>query len=378
MRDIDRFGSDEFLASDHPPIWHRLSWTVPVFFAVLLAVFVAWLMTAEAQIQVEIEPVSTATPASRLAPFQEKLESLIETVAEAPDTINDPSDLIPSWPQNRAFTVLFLGIDRRGDDPSGRTDSMIWLHVDPITAAATAVSIPRDICVAACETEPVRINAVKDLHGVAGLKGEVANLISQPVDYHVTMEFAGFVELVDFFGGVEVDIEAPIRDDIYPSLDDTRYESFYLDRGLHRLDGDLALKFVRTRYQDGDFGRVQRQQQFLRAVHDQLISPALLVQAPALASQLAATFETDIPIASLPSLVKLALRVPAESIVSGVIDYSDAMAVPVTSENGAQVLLPNRQVIRSYVSELLDNAPTGDSDIEISSDSAAGRQHLEP
>ena len=77
-------------------------------------------------------------------------------------------------------------------------------------------------------------------------------------------------------------------------------------------------------------------------------------------------------------MVKLALRVPSESIVSGVIDYSDAMAVPVTSENGAQVLLPNRQVIRTYVSELLDNAPTRDSDIEISSDSAAGRQHLEP
>ena len=357
--------------------WRRISWTLPVFGITLLAVFAAWLFTPEPQSPAPGTESGSAAGAP-LAPALSKIEDLPpDWLSDIPATLPEPGALVPDWPADEPFSALILGIDRRGDDPSGRTDTMIWLRVDPETATAVAVSVPRDICVANCADEPVRINAVKDLHGPEGLKREVGLLLDQPVDYYLAVEFPGFVELVDFFGGIDIYVEKAIRDRTFPAADDSRYEHFFLDQGDHHLDGETALKFVRTRYQDGDFGRVERQQQFLRAVREQFVTPSLIVQGPALAGRLASTFETDFPLFSLPSLTKLILNVAPGDITSGVIDYELGMVEPVTSENGAQVLLAYPEAIREYVSDLVEST----SRITMSRPDVASttqRQELEP
>ncbi len=359
------------------PAWRRISWTLPVLAVTMLAVFAAWLFTPEPRAS-DPAAVQDAAPAVPVAPALSRIEALPpDWLAEIPASIPDPGALVPDWPDDQPFSALILGIDRRGDDPSGRTDTMIWLRVDPETDTAIAVSVPRDICVANCTDEPVRINAVKDLHGPEGLKREVGRLLDQPVDYYLAVEFPGFVELVDFFGGIDIYVEKAIRDQTFPAADDSRYEHFYLEQGEHHLDGATALKFVRTRYQDGDFGRVQRQQQFLRAVREQFVTPNLIVQGPALAGRLASTFETDFPLFSLPSLTKLILDVPPGEITSGVIDYELGMVEPSTSENGAQVLLAYPEAIRLYVSGLIENSASGTATTPHASPSAQ-RQELEP
>ncbi len=315
--------------------------------------------------------------AAAAAPAQQRIGDIIDKVPAVAASLSDPGAAIPDWPADRPFSALILGIDRRGDDPSGRTDTMIWLRVDPVTETAVAVSVPRDICVANCVSEPVRINAVKDLNGTEGLKKEVARLLGQSVDYYLAVEFPGFVELVDSFGGIDIYVEKAIRDRNFPAADDSQYEHFFLDQGLHHLDGATALKYVRTRYQDGDFGRVQRQQQFLRAVREQFITPTLLIQGPRLAAQLAATFETDFPLLSLPSLTKLVLAVGPDEITSGVIDYEFGMVEPTTGENGAQVLLAYPDAIQGYVSALIESSANGADPAAIET-SPAPRQELEP
>ncbi len=343
----------------------------------LLAVLAAWLFTPEPRPPAPAA-VPDPVPTAPVPPALARIEDLPpDWLTEIPASVPDPGALVPDWPTDQPFSALILGIDRRGDDPSGRTDTMIWLRVDPETDTAIAVSVPRDICVASCADEPVRINAVKDLHGPEGLKREVGRLLNQPVDYYLAIEFPGFVELVDFFGGIDIYVEKAIRDQTFPAADDSRYEHFFLDQGDHHLDGETALKFVRTRYQDGDFGRVQRQQQFLRAVREQFVTPNLIVQGPALAGRLASTFETDFPLFSLPSLTKLLLAVPAGDITSGVIDYQLGMVEPTTSENGAKVLLAYPAAIQDYVSGLIENSAVGSKAPPLAAPPAQ-RQELEP
>ena len=364
-----------FAGSARGPAWRRISWTLPVFGATLLAVLAAWLFTPEPRPLADAGNggLETALPEP---PARQRIDDIIGTVPAIPAVL-DPGAVVPDWPTDRPFSTLILGIDRRGDDPSGRTDTMIWLRVDPETATAVAVSVPRDICVSNCVSEPVRINAVKDLNGPDGLKHEVAQLLDQPVDYYLAVEFPGFVELVDFFGGIDIYVEKPIRDRNFPAPDDSQYEHFFLDQGLHHLDGATALKYVRTRYQDGDFGRVQRQQQFLRAVREQFVTPSLLINGPALAGRLAATFETDFPLLSLPSLTKLVLAVDPNNITSGVIDYELGMVEPTTAENGAQVLLAYPAAIQQYVLGLIENS-AGQALPAADADPPTPRQELEP
>lgn len=361
MRDFDHSEADSFVSSNSHDSWRRLSWTIPVFAVALAAAFAAWLFTPEPNFHsgAVAGPINAAeVDSAAVTPAEQRLRNLMKPLPEVPGLLGSPEEIVPDWPIGEPFTALILGIDRRGADPSGRTDTMIWLRVDPRSATAVAVSIPRDICIAVCQTRPVRINAAKDLFGVDGLKREVAGLIGQPVDYYVAMEFPGFVELVDHFGGIDVFVEKEIRDRNFPAVDDSQFEYFFLPQGQQHLDGATALKFVRTRYQDGDFGRVERQQQFLRAARDQLVAPTLIVQAPTLLAQLGSTFDTDIPLLSVPSLIKLAARIPSSAIDSGVIDYQMGMVEPFTSENGAQVLLSNGPVIRSYVAELIAETTT--------------------
>ena len=362
---------------DTGPVWRRISWTLPVLGATLLAVFAAWLFTPEPRAQTPENGLDPA-PAAPVSPALARIEGLPpDWLPEIPAELPDPGALVPDWPTDRPFSALILGVDRRGDDPSGRTDTMIWLRVDPATDTAIAVSVPRDICVANCASEPVRINALMDLHGPEGIKQEVGRLLDQPVDYYLAVEFPGFVELVDFFGGIDIFVEKAIRDQNFPAPDDSRYEHFFLEQGQHHLDGATALKFVRTRYQDGDFGRVQRQQQFLRAVREQFVTPNLIVQGPALAGRLASTFETDFPLFSLPSLTKLILDVPPDGITSGVIDYDLGMVEPTTSENGAQVLLAYPEAIQDYVSALIIDSAAAPN-LPLPPAAAAPRQELEP
>ena len=126
-----------------------------------------------------------------------------------------------------------------------------------------------------------------------------------------------------------------------------------LDRVLveERMDGDVALRYVRTRWEDpeGDFGRIQRQQDFLIALKAQILTPKLILQAPALIGQVRNTFETNLPVSDMPSLAKLVLGVSADAVVAVNIDYTNSRVYPEEAENGAKILRPNISRIQAFV-----------------------------
>ena len=186
----------------------------------------------------------------------------------------------PAKTANGAVNMLLLGSDSRDPDkPQGddngpaRTDTIIVMHIPASHDQAYLVSIPRDLYVNVPKTPDGRlgghrakINAAYAWGGLPLLVQTVEGFTGVRMDHVVVIDFAGFKEVTDALGGVDLNIERDIKS-IHPP-----YRTF--KKGVQHLNGDEALDYVRQRYQfpDGDFARVRHQQEFLKALMDKAVS----------------------------------------------------------------------------------------------------------
>ena len=347
-----------------------------VFVVVAVLGILVWLRSSDAPEETVASTPTVAVPRTRApteaASNRTPLPRITSPAAEVTATPEPPNpvDLIADWPEDRPFSVLFLGLDRRPGEGGGRTDAIILAHIEPRVRAATLVSVPRDICVANCRTDPFRINSVWQEEGPDALTRRVSNLLGVQVDYWVTLDFNGFKRLVDFFGGVAVDVESTIYDPSYPNATDTGFEPFHVEAGPNHFDGDTALRYVRTRHQDGSFAREVRQQQILLALVEQVISPQTLVESPAFLTELSNAFESNLPPDLVPSMAKLGMQIGSARTVSGAIRPEDGMVREVIADNGAFVLQPNVPLIHAYTADLMRHSESlppveGESQVEL-------------
>ncbi len=324
----------------------------------------------EPQTSVVATSVPSAIPA--VSPY---VQAPTITQAEIPD----PLDLIATWPGDRPFSLLLLGLDQRPGEATGRTDAMVLTRIEPANNSAALISIPRDLCVANCRTDPYRINSVYQAEGPDMLRQRVGQIMGIQVDYVIVLDFYGFRQLIDFFGGVEIDVTKTIYDESFPNATDTGFEPFYVEAGVNHFNGDMALRYARSRHQDGAFARDQRQQQLLLALRDQILTPRTLLQSPTFLERLRDTFKTNVPPELVPSMLKLALAIDSSRVVQGAVGLERGLSQPVIAENGAQVLEPNVPLIQAYAAELVRQGEA----LPAMEGTAAGpefadRQHLEP
>lgn len=256
-----------------------------------------------------------------------------------------------------AINVLLLGTDARPDESDvPRTDTMILASFDPHTQRLGLLSLPRDLWL------PIpglgfssKINTAYQLGvteeypggGPQLAKDTVSSFIGHPVQYYVRVNFDGFVELIDLIGGVEVVVPTTIHDEQYPT-EDYGFQTFHLDAGIQHLDGETALKYVRTRNIDDDYSRARRQQQVIRAVADKVVRadmlPALLSKLPRLLYTMRSSIETDIPMALMLDFANYARGSSLRDIRQLVLDNSYGQET--YAENGAWILLPDRALVR--------------------------------
>jgi hypothetical protein len=177
-----------------------------------------------------------------------------------------------------------------------------------------------------------------------------------PIHYYVRLNFSAFVELVDMIGGIDIYVEEEIDDPSYPSsnpADPYGYEHLHIPAGLIHMDGELALKYARTRHSTGgDFDRAARQQQVMRAILEKVtrleLLPQLVPQAVPMWQTLSASVETDLTLDQIVSLAALAIEIPPENIHTAVIGgppYTEMWETP----EGQQVLVPVREQIRELI-----------------------------
>lgn len=196
---------------------------------------------------------------------------------------------------NKRINILVLGIDY-GDnntpDAPKRSDTMIVASVDPGTGTVSALSIPRDTRV----TIPGRPGYDKIGHAYAYggpqlAERTVEEFLGIPISYYVTMDWQGFISIVDILGGVDLYVEQNMNyDDPYGAL------NIHLKKGYQHLDGDKAGQYIRFRHDElGDIGRVQRQQRFLKAMSDEMFQVGTLFKLPALTATLRQYVSSDMP-----------------------------------------------------------------------------------
>ncbi|AJD92170.1 hypothetical protein JMA_28530 [Jeotgalibacillus malaysiensis] len=168
-------------------------------------------------------------------------------------------------------SVLFLGVDgsEAREDASGfengttRTDAIILATLNNDDKSIKLTSIPRDTL--AYIPEVGIEDKINHAHAFGGPKASmeaVEELLDVPVDYYVRMNFYAFMDVVDALNGVEVDVPF----DMYEMNSEDEKDAITLEEGRQTVNGEEALAFVRSRYQDSDLARGERQQEIIEAI----------------------------------------------------------------------------------------------------------------
>ena len=247
-----------------------------------------------------------------------------------------------SDPASGYVNIILLGSDRREDNATWRTDTMIVVSVDTDRKVVRLLSIPRDLWVNIPGHGNDRINTA-DMWGELAQAGTGPDLVKQtileslgiPIDYYVRADFDGFVEIIDAIGGVEVDVECPLTD-------------IELEPGIQHMDGELALLYARSRITTNDFDRSRRQRKLLMALWSKAKSTDIITRIPALWSAMAGTFDTDMPLSQVLSLGVTGVQLKPNYIFSQSIGPWQVQNW--TTSEGYEVLLP----LDDEIQELLD------------------------
>lgn len=198
--------------------------------------------------------------------------------------------------------IMIMGVDKRDDD-AGRSDTLMLLTVDTQEEAAKIVSVPRDTRVKIEGHDFDKINHAY-AYGEAKLTRQtVEDLIGVPVDYYIKIDVRAFERIINALDGIDLDVEKRMYYE--DPWDDNGGLVIDLYPGMQHLDGDKAIQYVRYRDGEGDIGRINRQQHFMRAVLVKLLTPDVLPRLPEVINEIRSTIETDMPLDEMLSLAKL-------------------------------------------------------------------------
>jgi len=322
-------------------------------------------------------PTLTATPAPTSTPLPTLTPEPGVTFTPAPTVLPatpDPLADIPELADPRRRTILLMGIDERTGyttEQAYRSDTMMLVHIDPISKRVGILSIPRDMYVPIPGySQNQRINTANYLGDIDDYPGGggpalAAETIRQTfgirVDNYVRINFDVFETLVDTLApnGVEVCPAAPITDVKYP---DAGFGTInvHFDAGCQRLNSERLLQYARTRATEGsDFDRARRQQEVLKAAQAEFLSLGgianFFTQIPTVYSTLASSIKTNLTLDELLGLARLAGDIPRENITNGVIDnrYVNFAKDP----TGQDVLVPNIGAVRGLIQEIFNPQP---------------------
>ena len=295
------------------------------------------------------------------------LQETVSTLGQVAHVMVSNDNEVWPAPNDGRVTVLLMGVDARGTlhDPGLNTDVLTLVTIDPISKTAALLSIPRDLYVPLPDTDfQNRINAayawgeLKQLPGGGPAYAEktVTYNLGVPIQRYAIIDFNGFKKMVDAVGGVDIDVPHEIVDDAYPTPD-YGTEVLKIPAGRVHMDGDLALKYVRTRHQDSDFGRLQRQQQVMLAIRDKALSLGSIDKVPQVLNAVGESLATDLTLPEILALAKQWSQIPRENIHNYSID--ETMIQPYVTPQGGQVLLPDRDKIAGVVAKFLGQDAEG-------------------
>jgi len=230
-------------------------------------------------------------------------------------------------PISGRVNILLLGKGGDGHEAPDLTDSVMLLSLTNIDrgrpfgigdkSKISIISMPRDIWITSLRAKLNSVyywgNQKQSGGGLVLAKSTVEEITGQPIQYGIVIDFSGFKKIIDVLGGINVDVQNSFTDNDFPIAgreDDLcggdpqyrcRYESISFNKGLQYMDGETALKFVRSRHALGeegtDIARAARQERVIQAIKNKTLtrdvytSPSKLIS---LKNAVLDSVETDI------------------------------------------------------------------------------------
>jgi LCP family protein required for cell wall assembly len=272
------------------------------------------------------------------------------------------SDNLLKGEENNRINILLLGMAGKNHDGGYLTDTIMLASIAPEKGEVSMLSIPRDLVVPIEGYGFRKINNVNafaeaEEPGSGGLavSQALSRVLDMPIDYYLRADFEGFVKIIDELGGVEVEVENTLDDYRYPVAGreddpnyDSRYEYLHVEKGKQKMDGELALKFVRSRHAAGvegsDFARSRRQQKVLQAVKEKVLDLRILFK-PRMINNILETLRehisTNLKIWELVKLWGIIKDTNGDSVINKTLDNtSGGLLIDAISAEGAYILQP--------------------------------------
>ena len=243
---------------------------------------------------------------------------------------------------DEVYTIFVSGIDTRGGmTASSRSDVNIILTLNATTKQILMISTPRDYFV------PLSIsNGVPDKLTHAGIYGvnvcmdTLDMLYDIDINYYFRLNFAGFEQIIDALGGVNVNSDY--------DFDSGNTTGYHFNKGENHLNGEQALVFARERYafKEGDRQRGRNQMAVIQGVVDKATQPAFLKNYLSVLDSLDGAFETNVPYDVMASLVRKQLDEGGSwQVLSYSVDGTGDTQKPYSMSSKAYVMIPNQNTV---------------------------------
>lgn len=263
---------------------------------------------------------------------------------------------------NSRTNILLLGVGGGAHEGADLTDTIIVLTLNIKTRSLAFISIPRDVW-----SDELKDKVNSAYHygeekriggGLVLAKATIEDVVGLPIHYGIVVDFSGFKKVIDLVGGVIINVPNAFEDPDFPiagkendecnkdPLYRCRYETLRFESGLQNMDGDRALKYVRSRHAEGnegsDFARSKRQQDLLIALKQKFTHISLL-SSPQRISQLFHALDdatdTDMNIGEFLTVGKFIAKTKQEDIQKISIE-GELMSPPRFWYDGKYVLVP--------------------------------------
>lgn len=235
--------------------------------------------------------------------------------------------LVPIDPISGKINVLLLGVDEGGL----RSDAIMVASYDFDDESLKILSIPRDTKIYVTNRKLYR--KINEVHAMTKKNGEIMGPLASveavtaltgiPINYYVELNFSAIDHIFDILGPVTFDVPDVEGGGKGMNYDDPVQDlHIHLKPGLQELSGNQVQQFLRFRKSnhgttDGsDTSRVERQQEFIKAVIEQKVNLSLIVKVPDIYSQMKKEIKTNFSTGEIAKYAAHLLNLSSENITS--------------------------------------------------------------
>ncbi len=256
------------------------------------------------------------------------------------------------------LNILILGNGGPNHPGAMLTDSIQIFSYNRVTEKASLISLPRDLYTDIDSygrhkiNEGLQIGLARGIGGDA-MKNTVSKVLGIPIHKYFNINFYGFKDLINSIGGIDVNVSSAITDTELGN-------EFSVNAGMQHMDGDLALKYARSRKTTSDFDRSRRQQEIMAAAKKKMVDWKIFLDPSKIQSfftNINQNIKTDLEISDIFSVLQKVESLDFDSVERVVIDNNPTNHLLYsTSAYGAYVLLPyggNFKQVREYIQKYL-------------------------